>query len=176
MIENNKIIDKISARIESLQNEDKSQYPDDYKQHLSIEESVYRRIKSELEFQILSPVEKQSKRIEYLAMCRKTDANCDKKLQTILIYDSIIIALPYIKVLSHLGKLILIEKLCLKEIDIIDNSLTGDVKVHISKLEIETAFKPYFEKIAPFKMDMLKESYEKIENLYNELLKLNETA
>jgi hypothetical protein len=171
MIKSNKLIDKINARIESIQNEDKSQYPDDYKQHLSIEEAVYRRIKSELEFQLLSPVEKQAKRIGYLAMCRKTNANCDKELQTILIYEAIITALPYIKVLNHLDKLMLLETLCLKEIDIIDSSSTGDVKAHVSELEIETAFKPYFKKIAPFKMDMMKECYEKIEALYKELKK-----
>jgi hypothetical protein len=149
---------------------------DDMKRDLSFQITAWRRLKEELEFQVLTPIEKQVKRIEYLAMCRKTDANCNKKLQTILIYDAIIITLPYIKVLNHLDKLILVEKLCLKEIDIIDNSLTGDVKMHIEKLEIENSFKPYFEKVAPFKMDMYKECYEKIELLYNELMKLHETT
>ena len=64
MIESKKLIQKIDARIESIQNEEKSQYSDDYKQYLSIEEAVYRRLKSELEFQILSPIDKQAKRIQ----------------------------------------------------------------------------------------------------------------
>ena len=82
MIKISNIIDKIDARIKSIQNEDKSKYPDDYKQHLSVEEAVYRRIKSEIEFQSLSSVEKQSKRIEYLASCRKANGNCENKLKT----------------------------------------------------------------------------------------------
>jgi hypothetical protein len=44
--------------------------------------------------------------------------------------------------------------------------------------EIEEIFKSYFEITKPAKGNgnMFDECYEKIENLYNELLKLNETA
>ncbi len=63
---------------------------------------------------------------------------------------------------------------CKKELNLIDDNQLGDVKKHVSKEEIENAFKPYFETIQPFKMEMLKECYEKIEFLYCELKKLNE--
>lgn len=176
MIKSNKILDKINARIESIQSEDASKYPADYKQHLSVEEAVYKRIKNEIEFQTLTSIEKQAKRIEYLASCRKVNGNCENKLKTINIYESIIVSMPYIKALNHNDKLLLLEGLCIREIEIIDDNLLGDIKKHVTVIEIQNAFKPYFEKISPFKVDMLKECYEKIENLYNELLKLNETA
>ena len=175
MIKISNIIDKIDARIKSIQNEDKSKYPDDYKQHLSVEEAVYRRIKSEIEFQSLSSVEKQSKRIEYLASCRKANGNCENKLKTICIYDTITTSMPYLKVLNLNRRLSLLEDLCNKELNLIDDNPLGEVKKHVSKEEIEEAFKPYFETIKPFKMDILKECYEKIENLYNELLKIAES-
>ncbi|MBL0110304.1 MAG: hypothetical protein IPP42_05360, partial [Saprospiraceae bacterium] len=54
-----------------------------------------------------------------------------------------------------------------------DIDLTGDTNSHVELVEIEIAFKPYFEIIAPFKMDMFKECYERIENLYTELKKLD---
>lgn len=171
-----KFIDKLSARIENIQKEDKSSYTEDYKQHLSVEEAVYRRVKSELEFQSLSPIDKQAKRIEYLASCRKSNGNCDEKLKTILIYDLILVSMPYLKVLNHLNKLSLIEELCIKELDIIDDNLFGDVKMHVTNVEIENAFRPYFDTVYPFKMNMLKECYEKIEALYKELIKLQEKA
>lgn len=65
------ILQKITARLDTLQKEDRSVYPDDYKQHLSVEEAVYRRIQSELVFQMLTPEDRQAKRIEYLASCIK---------------------------------------------------------------------------------------------------------
>lgn len=171
MIKNNKILDKINAHIESIQSEDISNYTEDYKQHLSVEEAVYKRIKSEIEFQSLTSIEKQAKRIEYLASCRKANGNCEHRLKTINIYESIIVSMPYIKALNHNDKLLLLENLCIREIEIIDDNLLGDIKKHVTAIEIKVAFKPYFEKISPFKMDMLKECYEKIENLYNELMK-----
>lgn len=174
MIPTKNILDKINARIESIQSEDKSKYPDDYKQHLSVEEAVYRMIRDELEFQSLSSIDKQAKRIDFLASCRKTNMDCSRKLLVIQIYDTITISLPYIKVLNHSNKLSSIEDVCMKELNFIDDSQLGDVKVHVSKNEVLEAFKPYFEKIQPFKMDMLKECYDKIENLYNELLFLIE--
>jgi len=175
MIKNNKILDKINARIESIQSEDVSKYPEDYKQHLSIELAVYKKIKKELEFQNFSPLEKQAKRISYLAICRKTNGDCSNELKTINIYESILVSMPYLKALNHNDKLLLLEGLCIREIEIIDDNLLGGIKKHVTAIEIENAFKPYFEKISPFKMDMLKECYEKIENLYNELMKLNQT-
>jgi hypothetical protein len=170
------ILNKINARIDNIQNEDKSKYPDDYKKHLSVEEAVYRRIRDEIEFQSLSPSEKQAKRINSLASCRKTHADCSRKLLTIQIYDTITVSMPYLKVLNHGNRLSLIGELCLKELNLIDDNQLGDVKKHVTKEEIEEAFKPYFETITPFKMDMLKECYEKMENLYYELLKLNENS
>lgn len=167
-----KIISKINARIESIQSEDKSNYPDDYKQHLSVEEAVYRKIKIELEFSSLSSTERQAKRIIYLAICRKANTSCHNELKMINMYDAIVTSVPYIKALNHNDKLLLLEELCSKEADIIDDNSLGHIHQHVTQVEIENAFKPYFEKIYPFKMDIYKECYQKIEDLYEEFKKL----
>lgn len=146
---------------------------EDLKRDLNCQISAWSNLKNEMEFELLTPVEKQVKRIGYLASCRKTNANCNGKLKSINIYDIINISLPYIRALNHSGKLSLIEELCLRELDFIDIDLTGDTNSHVELVEIEIAFKPYFEIIAPFKMDMFKECYERIENLYTELKKLD---
>jgi hypothetical protein len=166
-----KLIAKITARIESLHSEDVSSYSEDYKKYLSVEEMVYRKIRDTLELEILSVEEKQARRINLLASCRKAGGDCSNNERAIYIYDEIRKAFPYIKALNHLDQIAPLETLCSKEMQLIDNSLTGNVKEHITKKEVEGAFKPYFEKVAPFKMDMFNECYEKIEFLYNELIK-----
>jgi hypothetical protein len=136
-------------------------------------EQAYRNVLEIYNWLKLEPNEKQAKRIENLASCRKVNGNCESRLKTIQIYDLLNNALPYVKALSHFNKLSAIEELCAKELSIIDGNILGDTKNHITRIEVEIAFLPYFEKIQPFKMDMFKECYEKIETLYKELINLS---
>lgn len=141
---------------------------------LNAQITAWRRLKEELEHQSLSSFEKQAKRISFLASCRKVDGDSENRLRTILIYETIVISMLYVKVLNRNNILSRIEEICLQELNIIDEDPSGEIEKHISRDEIEAAFKPYFEKIQSHKYDMLRECYEKIEYLYTELMKLHE--
>jgi hypothetical protein len=182
-----KQIDILRKRLESIKKEDASTYDDDYKKHLSIEESVYRRLIDNIEYQMLSPEQKQGKRILQLAKAREQDCDVTNQLKEINLYSKIREVIPYIQAVSykmnnnekHLTEDLLF--FCQECLDMIDGA---DYKREIkfpSKEAIEDAFKSYLEFIKPDKIPSLKvykqpEVNQKIEELYQEFLKLNETT
>lgn len=165
----NKILELITKRIHEIENELKTSLPEDYKQHLGIEQTVFRRLKNMFEWEMLSSNEKQYGRLSSLAIMRKAGAiekYIEEHEQAIKIYDLINLTLPYIKVINLHNKLDTLEAICQRELEIIDSSGSDFRGKHVTKEEIETAFQEYFEKVQPYRMNMYKECYEKIEALY----------
>ncbi|MFD0993574.1 hypothetical protein [Tenacibaculum geojense] len=181
-----KQLDILRKRIESIRLEDKSKYDEDYKKHLSIEESVYRRLIENIEYQILSPIEKQSKRVLNLSKLREQNKDVINELNEINLYSKIKEVIPYIMAVSY--KINMEEKhltedlleFCEKQLEIIDSSPYKRKIIFPTKEEIEKAFKSYTEKIKPNKIPALKvykqpEVNKKIEELYQMFLKLSVT-
>jgi hypothetical protein len=164
-----RMTDIISNRLLSIENELKGDVSEDYKKHLGIEQAIFRRLKGILDWEALSPIDKQASRISTLASIRKSGANEKSILHqefVINIYGLITMTLPYIKVINLNNKLDKLEALCNAELQIIDSSGSDFRGKHVAKEEIETAFAFYFEKVQPHKMNMYKECYEKIEVLH----------
>jgi hypothetical protein len=182
-----KQIDVLKKRLESIKKEDTSKYDDDYKKYLSIEESVYRRLIDNIEYQMLSPEQKQGKRILQLAKAREQNWDVTNQLKEINLYSKIREVIPYIQAVSykmndsekHLTEDLLI--FCQECLDMIDSS---DYKREInfpSNDAINEAFKSYVEFIKPDKIPSLKvykqpEVNQKIEELYQEFLKLKKIS
>lgn len=178
-----KQLEILKKRIETIRLEDKSNYDNDYKKHLSIEESVYRRLVESIEYQILSPSEKQSQRILSLAKSRGQEQETKDQLNEINLYSKIREVIPYIMAVSY--KINMEEKhltedllnFCENQLEIIDSSPYKRKIVFTTKEEVETAFKSYTEKIKPNKIPSLKvynqpEVNMKIEELYQMFLSL----
>ena len=172
-----KIQDILLRRIQTINNELNSDFPDDYKKQLGVEEKVFRKIKDILEWHRLTIAEKQESRITTLASMRKSGAVpalIEKQEEAIILVDLIILTLPYIKAINSNSELDKLNDLCQKEIDIIDFSGSHFRAEHVSREEIEGGFKSYFEMVQPYKKDMFKECYEKIEELYLAFKNLHE--
>lgn len=181
MIEIQKQIEKLKSRITSIEQEDKSSYDDDYKKHLSVEESVYRRLIENLEYQILSPEVKQGKRILQIAKNREQNWDVSDQIKEVNLYSKIREVVPYIHAVgyklnnteNHLTQDLL--KFCEKQLEIIDSSSYKRKIKFPAKEEINEAFKSYLEYIKPDKIPVLKvynqpEVNKKIEELYNEFI------
>lgn len=164
-----KVIEIISKRLTAIEKDLREDVADDYKKHLEIERTVFRRLKDLFEWESLTVVERQASRLAILVSMRKTGAKesiISVQESAINIYGLINLSLPYIKVVNVNNMLNLLESLCKKEIEIIDSSGSSFRGSHVSADEIEAAFRTYFENVKPYKMDMFRECYEKIEVLY----------
>ncbi len=178
-----KQLEVLKKRIETIRLEDKSNYDNDYKKHLSIEESVYRQLVEKIEYQILTPSEKQSQRILNLAKLRKQNKDITDQLNEVNLYSKIREVIPYIMAVSYrtnMEEKHLTEDLlnfCEKQLEIIDSSPYKPKIIFPSKKEVEIAFKNYTEKIKPDKIPNLMvynqpRVNEKIEELYQMFLNL----
>ncbi|MBK7439318.1 MAG: hypothetical protein IPI77_21855 [Saprospiraceae bacterium] len=97
-----------------------------------------------------------------------------KQVKTIHIYELIKSTLPYIEALNSnllIHIISFVNDLCTK----IDLSGRDYDEIFPDSQKIEQLFKPYFELVQPAQGngDMFKECYERIENLYTELKKLD---
>lgn len=165
----------ITKRVQSIEKEISGDFPEDYKKQLSIEEAVFTKIKGIIDWQKLTDVEKQTQRLITLASMRKSgalQANLKKQEEAIRLVEQINYTLPYIKVINTNNRLIELENLCYKEIGTIDLSGSSFRMEHVGVDEINNGFKSYFEKVQPYKLEMYKECYIKIEELHLAFKKL----
>jgi hypothetical protein len=164
-----KILEIISTRLKNLEEELKGTMDEEYKKHLDIERSVFRKLENFLRWQKLSSMEKQASRLAALASMRKSGA-IEKLIQNqetaIKIYESINLTLPYIKVLNVNNKLDDLEQLCLKELEVIDSSGADFKGKHVNANDVGEAFKIYFERVQVNKSAMFLECYSRIDELY----------
>ncbi|CAM3089229.1 hypothetical protein [Flavobacterium frigoris] len=136
-------------------------------------------LRPNIEWQFKTSESKQVSRIQHLAMLRRMDELphlIKKQEKAINIYEESKRAMPYLEAVNlTLNKPLteFLNDLCDK-IDIKGYSYTGNFP---TITETQEAFKTYFEIIKPAQGNgnMFKECYEKIESLYSELMKLNET-
>jgi protein-tyrosine-phosphatase len=174
-----KYFDSISTNLQNhLRNNDLS--PEE-KEKINIRLELINELKYNITWQFKTEEQKQVSRLQWLATMRRSDMpSCfiHKQEKVIHIYEQIKLTLPYLEALnSNLLKTTIIDfvnDLC-EKIDLAGQEYKKDFPINI---EIEQLFKPYFEITKPAKGNgsMFEECYEKIENLYNELMKLNETA
>ncbi|CAA0208351.1 hypothetical protein NCIMB2158_330038 [Tenacibaculum maritimum] len=178
-----KELEVLKRRIETIRSEDKSNYDNDYKKHLSIEESVYRQLVEKIEYQILSPSEKQSERILNLTKSREQNKDVTDQLNEINLYSKIREVIPYAMAVSYkinMEKKHLTEDLlsfCEEQLETIDSSPYKRKVTFPSKEEVEKAFKSYTQRIKPNRIPVLKaykqpEVNKKIEELYQMFLSL----
>lgn len=149
------------------------------KDELSIRLELINELKTNISWQFKSAERKQVSRIQHLATLRKMDAPpkfIRKQELTIGIYEKVKITLPYLESLNNILDQTIIEfvnSIC----DKIDLEGYRYEKEFPNGDEIRTAFRSFFEVSKPAQGNsvMFKECYEKIESLYNELIKLSET-
>ncbi len=154
-------------------------FPEEEKAKLQIRIELINELKYSIDWQIKSPIQKQAHRISSLASMRKTDAlpHFIKKQETaIYIYEKIQYTIPYLLALNHNVNQIIIDftnEICDK-IDFAGSNYRGDFP---GNEEVQNVFNNFiqFQKPAQGNGGMFKESYEKIEELYVALIKLNET-
>ncbi len=154
--------------------------------NLSVEEKqgyqyridAFSEVENWIKWRLKSSDEKQIARIQELATMRKTDALpafIKNQEKMICIYELLKSTNIYIEAL-HTSILDDLKIFCENLMNLIDFKPRNFSKNFPNIAEIEQVFKPYFEITKPAKGNgnMLEECYEKIENLYNELMKLNE--
>jgi hypothetical protein len=160
---------------------EKENFPSDEKEKVNVRLELINELRYNITWQFKSEEQKQVSRLHWLATMRRSDMPYNfihKQEKVIHIYEQIKSTLPYLEALnSKLLKTTIISfvnDLC-DEIDLAGKEFKKDFPLNKETKEI---FKPYYEIIKPAKGNgnMFEECYEKIDNLYNELLKLNETA
>lgn len=167
-------IELLKKRIASIEQEKKSVDDNEYASFLDLEQRVYQRIVGNLEFQAISPFERQAERINVLAIIKKTKNAVNITLQKdiIFIYEQITTVLPYIISLNYnrnnLLKSLKIE--CYKILEDIDSNNKNIPKRISSFSDLKDAFKIYFDS-KPNNIDLFKECYIKIDELYDDLKK-----
>lgn len=150
------------------------------KQQLMYRLEALNDIEDRFLWQIKSQSQKQSSRISSLASMRKSGAlpHFIKKQETaIYIYEKIQYTIPYLLALNHNVNQIIIDftnEICDK-IDFAGSNYRGDFP---GNEEVQNVFNNFikFQKPAQGNGGMFKECYEKIEELYVALIKLNEIA
>lgn len=157
---------------------EKENFPSDEKEKVNVRLELINELRHDITWQFKSEEQKQVSRLQWLATMRRSDMPyhfIHKQEKVIHIYEQIKSTLPYLEALnSNLLKTTIISfanDLCDK-IDLSGQEFKKDFPLNT---EIELIFKPYFEITKPAKGNgnMFGECYEKIENLYNELMKLN---
>ncbi len=165
-------IELLKKRIASIEQEKMSVDDSEYANFLDLEQRVYKRIVGNLEFQAVSPIERQAERINILATIKKTKNidNISLQKDTIFIYEQIITALPYIISLNYNRHNLLkdLEMKCYKILEDIDLNNGNKPKKISSFSELKDAFKGYF-KSKPSNIDLFKENYSNIDKLHNNL-------
>lgn len=183
---NDEILKYIDSCIDKL-NKQLSKYDisDAAREGLLLRKDVFEDVRERFEWSIRPAEDKQSNRILQLAISREKRENISSQLNEIKLYSKIIETIPYIKAISykinneekHLTEDLL--GFCESQIQAIDFSLYKQKANFPTKQEVEKAFKCYTERIRPNKIPSLKvydqpEVVEKIEELYNMLLKVSE--
>lgn len=151
---------------------------DDEKKFYQDQIDAFTNIESWTVWRLKSPDEKQVTRLQQLATMRKIDALPKKvKNQELLINFYDIFRKTNICICA-LDKATLndLKIFCEVQLDKIDFKPRDFIEMFLSSIEIEQIFKAYFEITKPAKGNgnMFDECYEKIELLYNELMKLTE--
>ncbi|MCG8207864.1 hypothetical protein [Tenacibaculum finnmarkense] len=182
----NKALEIVLKKLTLLENwkRKESELDENLKEDLNSQIANWRRIKEDLEYQILSPDEKQGKRILQIAKFRQRDWGVKDQLNEINLYSKIREVIPYIMAVSY--KINMEEKhltedllgFCESQLEIIDSSSYKRKIIFPSKEEIEKTFKSYKERIKPNKIPSLKvynqpEVNKKIEELYQMFLNLS---
>ncbi|TDO94891.1 hypothetical protein [Flavobacterium sp. 245] len=148
------------------------------KEKISIRLELINELKTNISWQFKSTESKQASRIQHLATLRKIDAMpkfIRKQELTINIYEKIKLTFPYLEAINSILNDEIIEfvnNLC----ENIDLSGYSYEKEFPKSNETRKVFKSFFEvtKSAQGNSVMFRECYEKIESLYNELIKLSE--
>jgi hypothetical protein len=174
-----KYFDLITSNLQ--QHLDNNDFPEDEKEKINIRLELINELRYRVTWQFKTEEKKQISRIQWLATMRRSDmptALINKQAKSIHIYSQIKYTIPYMEALnSNLiksGVIDFVNVIC-EKIDLAGESFKKDFP---SIIEIEQAFKPYFEITKPAKGNgnMFDECYEKIELLYSELMKLHETT
>jgi hypothetical protein len=154
------------------------EFSSEEKEKLGIRLELINELKHNISWQFKGIDSKQASRIQHLETMRKTDALpkfIRKQEIAISIYDQIRITIPYLDALNH-GLSHPIINFINNLRDKLDLAGYSYHKEFPSNEEVENAFKSYFEVIKPANGNTFKECHEKIESLYNELMKLSETT
>lgn len=180
----NKALEIVLKKLSLLENWKikESELDENIKEDLNSQISNWRRLKEDLEYQLLSSNQKQGQRILELAKSRKQNWNIAHQLQEINLYSKIREVIPYIQAVSyvinneekHLTENLL--NFCELQLESIDSAQYKRKITFPSKEEIVDAFKCYTERIKPNKIPSLKvydqpEVSEKIEELYQMFMK-----
>lgn len=147
------------------------------KEKIKLRLEIINEIRNNITWQFKNENRKQISRLQWLASMRRSDApikSIQKQVKTIHIYELIKSTLPYIEALNSnllIHIINFVNDLCTK----IDLSGRDYDEIFPDSQKIEQLFKPYFEIVQPAQGngDMFKECYERIENLYTELKKLD---
>lgn len=144
----------------------------DEKERIKMRIELLNEIRENLSWQINTPEQKQSLRIQSLASMRKSGALVkfiNKKEKCIKFYELTTSSFPYVLALdtySSQKELLNFCKDYCNKIDFVGTSFLGDLP-NID--EIEAGFKSYFESMQRNKSDLFEECYDKIDKLYNRL-------
>lgn len=155
---------------EAVSGEEKKFYQDQIDAFSNVESWMVWRLKT--------PDEKQVARIRELATMRKIDALPEfikNQERMIEVYEVLKSTSIYIEALDT-SVLDGLKIFCKELMNLIDFKPRSFGEKYPTVSEIKQAFNPYFEITKPAKGNgnMFKECYEKIEKLYDELMKLNE--
>ena len=165
----NKLLNFVKMQLSHIEDNisNNKRLSEDEIKNLRIRYSIFEDIQYQIKWEVLTSVEKQQKRIEWLASMKKRNApNSHKQLLAIQIYEAIKVSEPYINMLNdnnyNMSK---INEICNKEKEVIDAGYFVKNLI-ISNEEVEEAFKIYFEAIKLLNNDCFSECYERIDFLY----------
>jgi hypothetical protein len=180
MVNSNEILRFISQTKEAFQKMIDSDLSAEEKQSYQYRIDAFSEVENWITWRLKSSDEKQITRIRELATMRKIDALptfIKGQEKMINLYGCLKSTSIYIEAL-HTSTLDNLKIFCEELMNLIDFKPRSFSKNYPTISEINEAFKPYFEITKPAKGNgnMFEECYEKIELLYNELMKLHETA
>jgi len=174
------ILSFISETKEAFQKMIESNLTVEEKQSYQYRVDAFSEIENWIKWRLKSSDEKQISRIQELATMRKIDAVpafINNQERMIDLYELLKSTSIYIEAL-HTSVLDGLKLFCKELMNLIDFKPRSFSKNYPTVSEIEQVYKPYFEITKPAKGNgnMFDECYGKIELLYNELMKLHETA
>lgn len=111
---------------------DNPELDSDIKESLNSKIENLNYFKGRVNFQLKSPDEKQTCRIEWIASLRKRGILEESRLKAVSLYDKIRETLPYLEVLNRNDRLKDLINLCHEELDLIDFSDMNFGDNHIS--------------------------------------------
>ena len=129
-------------------------------------------IKSKLEWQLLSPLERQAARIDWLEDLIREDKDVQLHMKTVIFYEKIYQVLPYIKVLNKNDGLHDLYDWCVRQIDKIDFKGKAFHEFEIEQDEFMEAFVGFFklpeEEMNPIALSKVSELYDMLNDSFYE--------